>query len=410
MSSAVAVHSAPLNSGTARSGITAPLGFRAAGIHCGVRRSRPDLAMIVSDKPAVASAVYTRNLVKAAPLLVTEEHLARSAEVKAVVVNSGVANACTGQRGIDDARMTARRAAALLGSDPETVLVASTGVIGQPLPLDRVLQGLPALVSQLHEAGGPAAAEAILTTDTFTKTTQRKVELAGGTITLGGMAKGSGMIHPDMATTLGFVTTDADIPRATLDHCLRTATARTFNRITVDGDTSTNDMVILLANGASGVHLGPTDRDTFLQALTELMTELARMVASDGEGASRLISVEVTGADSEDNAVAAARTVAASALVRTAVHGADANWGRIVAAVGRAGVPCSPESLTVSLNGLVVLSPGFESQFDEAEASRRLASDEVVIRIDMGLGSCQATTWTCDLTAEYVRINASYRS
>ncbi len=218
------------------------------------------------------------------------------------------------------------------------------------------------------------------------------------------------MIHPDMATTLGFITTDAAVERPLLQDWLRSATDRSFNRISVDGDTSTNDMVVLLANGASAVALQPEDHPVFREALTSLMTELARMVAADGEGASRLITVEVIGADSEEAAVKVARTVAGSSLVRTAVHGADANWGRIVAAVGRAGVRCRPEALTISLNDLVVMGPGFVSRFDESEASRRLASDEVVIGIDMAQGSHRATTWTCDLSADYVRINASYRS
>jgi glutamate N-acetyltransferase/amino-acid N-acetyltransferase len=292
---------------------------------------------------------------------------------------------------------------------PDEVVVASTGVIGQQLPLDRLAEGLPLAVERLASDGGPAAARAILTTDTHIKETVQRIDAGGGSYTVGGMAKGSGMIHPDMATTLGFVTTDAAVDPALLAGYLRRAVDRSFNRITVDGDTSTNDMVVVLANGAAGVEIG-SDDEPFERALTSVLVYLAREVARDGEGATRLIAVRVTGARTEAEALAVSRTIAGSQLVKTAVHGADANWGRIVVAAGRSGVAVAGERMTLRLGGLEVMGPGYASDYSEGEATHRLSQPEVELHLDLGLGAAEATTWTCDLSARYIDINAGYRT
>ena len=291
------------------------------------------------------------------------------------------------------------------------MLVASTGVIGVRLPVDRILEGLPKAVEELSVEGGTAAAKATLTTDTCIKESVRIIDTGDGRYTVGGMAKGSGMIHPDMATMLAFVTTDAAISPGLLRPVLQNAVNYSFNRLTVDGDTSTNDMVAILANGASGVEIESDDAtNRFQRALTEVLVELARAVARDGEGATRLITVTVTGAASEEDALKVARTISCSPLVKTAVHGADANWGRIVAAAGRAGVDLDPARLAVRINGLAVMLPGYASDFSEEEAAAKLQQDEVVLEIDLGNGTAEATTWTCDLTSDYISINAHYRT
>jgi len=395
----------------ARPGVTAARGFRAAGVHAGIRKTRADLALLVSERPASAAAVFTMNRVQAAPVLVSRENLrASGGRARAIVVNSGNANACTGEAGRLAARATVDEAARLLGVPREQVLVASTGVIGVPLPLTRLLTALPEAVSALSVAGGAAAAEAILTTDTCTKLAARTVRVPAGRYTVGGMAKGSGMIHPNLATTLAFVTTDARVPPGLLRRSLRRAVDASFNRISVDGDTSTNDMVAALAGGASGVAVRAGDSGAFEEALTGVLVDLARQVARDGEGATKLITVEVDGAASEAAALQVARTVAGSPLVKTAVHGADANWGRVVAAAGRAGVPLDPDRMRVAFDDVEVLGPGYASSFSEEAARRALSAREVTIRVHLGQGRGRATAWTCDLTPGYVRINASYRT
>lgn len=391
-------------------GVTAPEGFRASGIHCGIRNHKPDLALVVSDRPASAAAVYTSNAVKAAPLTRNREALARTGgAARALVVNSGNANACTGEQGDHAARWTAEHAGRLLGIPSDEVLVASTGVIGRQLPLDRIAEGLPLAVDLLSIDGGPSAARAILTTDTHIKETVEQVEGPGGGYTIGGMTKGSGMIHPDMATTLGFVTTDAAAAPETLLRALRAATDRSYNRVSVDGDTSTNDMIVILANGASGVTV-PEGDPGFEQALTHVLVHLAKEIARDGEGATRLITVRVTGAATEADALAVSRTISTSPLVKTAVFGSDANWGRILAAAGRSGVAVDGAAMTLAIGGLEVLGPGYHSEFSEAEATHLLSQPEVEIRLDLGLGHAEATTWTCDLNQRYVDINAGYRT
>jgi glutamate N-acetyltransferase/amino-acid N-acetyltransferase len=386
-----------------RTGVTAPEGFRAAGVHCGIRNHHLDLAVVVSDHPAAAAAVFTTNAVKAAPLLYDRALLERTGgRARAVVINSGVANACTGRQGDEAAHWMGAETARHLDLAVDDVLVASTGVIGEQLPLDKLGEGITEAASALSIDGGPEAAKAILTTDTRIKESVRTV----GGYTVGGMAKGSGMIHPDMATMLAFVTTDAVVEPEELQAMLRRAVDRSFHRITVDGDTSTNDMVVVLANGASGVAAD----EGFEAPLTEVLVELARAIARDGEGASRLISVRVTGAATEADAVTVSRTIAGSPLVKTAVFGADANWGRVVAAAGRSGVAVDGSAMTLRLGGLEVLSPGYHSGYSEGEATERLNEEEVEIWLDLGMGAAEATTWTCDLTPRYVDINAGYRT
>jgi len=395
-------------------GVTAALGFRASGTHCGIRRSRPDLAILAVEGEAAAAGVFTRNRLPAAPVVLSREHLRRSGgRAGAVVINSGNANACTGEAGMEAARATARETGRLLGLPPEKVLVCSTGVIGVPLPLPKILEALPRTTGEISPEGGGAAAAAILTTDTCVKEAAVEVHWEGGAFRVGGMAKGSGMIHPDMATTLAFVTSDAALPADLLASALKRSVDRTFNRISVDGDTSTNDAVILLSSGRAG---GPplaedcSGLDLFEEALLEVLRRLALMVVADGEGATRTLEVEVRGARDREQAVRAAKGVCGSLLVKTALHGADPNWGRIAAAVGAAGVDLVPNRLSVTIAGIPVLGPGFTSSFDEAEVSRRLARGEIAVEVDLGAGAARGRAWTCDLTAEYVRINADYRT
>ena len=341
-----------------RGDAASPSGFRAAGIHCGVKREKPDLALLVSEVPASAAGVFTTNKVKAAPVRYTQRAIA-GGYARAVVVNSGNANACTGKRGLSDAGEMARITAGALGLETPLVLVASTGVIGVPLPMDAIRAGIPRAAMELS-SDGTTAARAILTTDSFPKTAAARAEIDGVEVTIGGMAKGAGMIHPNMATTLCFLTTDASVPPAVLRGALKRAVAGTFNAITVDGDTSTNDTVLLLANGRAG---GPPitnggSLERFVLLLTEVAGELARMVVRDGEGATKLVEIAVEGAASDLEARQAAMTVANSLLVKTALHGGEPNWGRILAALGRSGVEMSEETTDVSFGDLAIVRGG----------------------------------------------------
>jgi len=395
------------------SGITAAKGYKASAVRAGIKKEGLDLAVFSSDVKASAAAVFTRNLVQAAPIGVCRKNLKASRGcARAVVVNSGNANACTGEDGRLVALQTAKETARLLGVPWEQVLVASTGVIGQPLPMDRLIGALPQAVADLSVDRGGEAAAAILTTDTCTKESVVRMDSPLGPFTVGGMAKGSGMIHPDMATTLVFITTDAEVEPAALKGYLGESVDVSFNRITVDGDTSTNDMAAILANGMSGVRIEPGSAAErgFQEALTGVLSELARAVVRDGEGATKLVTVEVTGAKGETEALKVAKTIATSQLVKTAVYGADANWGRIVGAAGRAGVDLDPSKLRVSIGGVAVLSPGYVAEFSEEEVTERLRKDEVVLSVDLGQGAGSARVWTCDLTHGYIDINASYRT
>jgi glutamate N-acetyltransferase/amino-acid N-acetyltransferase len=394
--------------------VTAPLGFRAgaasAGIKPGTRRD--DLALVVSDRAAVAAGVFTTNRVQAAPVLWSRRVVDGAGRVRAVLLNSGNANACTGAAGERATRSSAARVAAALGCAPDAVLVASTGVIGVPLPVERLVAGVPALCRALRPTapGGAAAAHAILTTDTRVKQAAARVRAGGRTYTVGGMAKGAGMIHPQMATLLAVITTDAPLARAPAQRLLRAAVDDSFNAVTVDGDTSTNDCVLLLANGVAGGRMNATATKAVERALRHVCGTLAEAIAADGEGARKVLVVRVAGARSRDDARQVARTVAASNLVKTAVHGGDPNWGRVLAAAGRAGVRLDPRALDLRIGGHLVAWHGAAHSRGERGAARHLRGRRVTFDLRIGAGKATATALGSDLSADYVRINAHYRS
>jgi len=393
-------------------GIAAPAGFRAAGVACGIKKAGLDLALVATDAPVPAAAVFTTNKAQAAPVIISKSHLELSqGRARAVVINSGCANACTGAEGMATARAMAASTAERLGCDATDVLVASTGVIGVLLDRDRTVHGISAAAAALAREGGSAAASAIMTTDPFPKEAAVEVTTAGGRFRVGGMAKGSGMIEPMMATMLAVVTTDAKVSAGVLQRALNAVTDVTFNAISVDGECSTNDCVFALASGASGVMLGESDVPVLAEALRHVCEPLAIGIVRGGEGATKLVTIEVTGARSPDEAKRAARAIANSPLVKTAIHGADPNWGRLVAVAGRAGVDFDLENARVQIGGVELFAHG--RPFDErsAEASQHLQGNEVTLRVDLGTnGPGAARMWTCDLSAEYVRINAEYRT
>ncbi len=397
-------------------GVTAPRGFVAAGVHCGLKKRRLDLSIIAStaDEPSALAAVFTRNQVQAAPVLYCREVLA-GGRARAIVANSGNANACTGEPGLADARAMAERAGAALDMDPGHVLVASTGVIGVPLPMPTVFAGIDQAANELGPGGGVSAAEGILTTDTRPKIKVEKVGLAGGEVTIGGIAKGAGMMAPDMATTLAFVTTDVKASPETLDLALRKAVEPTFNSVTVDGDTSTNDCVLVLANGAAGVEAGSADDlDRFTAGLQRVLGRLAVALIADAEGANRVIEVRVKGARTDAAARQVANTIANSPLVKTAYRSGQPNWGRFMGAIGRAGVDIVEQRI-----GIAVLADGERVEVvrgglgvsDNLEGlARTMVADHTVLEVDLGLGAGRWTVWTCDLSEGYIEINASYIS
>jgi len=393
-------------------GITAPGGFEAAGVTCGIKSTGRDLALLVSRPPAHAAALFTTNLAVAAPLVVTREHLQRAGSlVSALVVNSGCANACTGERGLATARGMATDTANALGCPEEQVLVSSTGVIGVQLDGERLRRGITLAASALGREGHRAAAEAIMTTDPWPKEAAVRVTTPAGVFHVGGMAKGAGMIEPNMATMLGFLTTDAAGEPALLRRALVQAAENTFNAITVDGETSTNDMVVLLAGGRSGVRIDEAGYPAFVDALHAVCRELALGVVRGGEGATKLIEITVSGARSPAEAKQAARAIANSPLVKTAVHGGDPNWGRLVAVAGRAGVGFDLAHARVRIGEAELF--GDEEIFADREpaAAEHLRGSEVAVGVDMGTGGAgTATVWTCDFSAEYVHINADYRT
>jgi glutamate N-acetyltransferase/amino-acid N-acetyltransferase len=392
--------------------VTFASGFAVAVGEAGIRDSGgPDLVIIASDRPATAAATLTTNQVRAAPVLIVEEALhVGGATVRAIVVNAGCANAGTGAAGLLDARAVVAATAARLGCASEEVLPASTGLIGSRLPVDAMLATIGQLELRSTREAGSEAARAIMTTDTRPKERSATARLADGReVRIGGMAKGAGMIHPQMATMLVFLTTDAPVSGGTLGELLRAAVERTFNQVTIDGDTSTNDAVIVLANGAAGgapIHSGP-DRDAFSDALETVCRELAIAIAADGEGAQHLIEVQVSGASDDAAARAVARTIASSSLVKTAVHGADPNWGRIAAAAGRSGVGFDPDRLRICI-GEVRVFEGAPVAFDEARAAAVLGEPTVILALDLAMGDGAGTAWGCDLSAEYVAINSEY--
>jgi glutamate N-acetyltransferase/amino-acid N-acetyltransferase len=392
-------------------GVTAPQGFRAAGVLCGIKAKGLDLALIASDAPASAAGVFTTNKAPAAPIVVSREQLDRSGgRAVAVVVNSGCANACTGADGIADAWDMVQRASDALRCEPRQVLVASTGVIGVKLDMAKVDAGIASAAGQLSRLGGPLAARAIMTTDPFPKETAVEVTSPRGTFRVGGIAKGSGMIEPMMATMLGFVTIDAAVEPAVLHHALKEAVDDTFNAISVDGECSTNDCVFVLANGESGVRLD-ADHALLVEALRAVCEPLAVGIVRGGEGATKLITIRVTGAASRDDARRTARTIANSPLVKTAIHGGDPNWGRLVAAAGRSGAAFALERAAVRIGPVELFSDGAPHDERAPEAAAYLRGNEIEVEVDLGTGGAGAARmWTCDLSAEYVRINADYRT
>lgn len=397
--------------------ITTPGGWRAAAVACGIRRAgRHDLALLVSDAPCAAAALFTTNKVKAAPVQYGQALLARNPTgLRAVVVNSGIANACTGEQGAAAVVTTARTVEQALALPTDSTFVMSTGVIGMQLPMDRLTQGIAVAATQLAPTGGPEAARAIMTTDTRPKYCAVQIGLpTGGQISIGAMAKGAGMIHPNMATMLCFITTDATVTPAALDAALRSAVQRSFHCISVDGDTSTNDTVLALANGHAGLEpitdISAPAGAAFCAGLTLVCQRLAQEIVRDGEGMSRFVTINVQGAVSDADAHQAAMTVARSPLVKTALFGADANWGRVVCALGYSGAELDPQRVTLHFNGLPVFTHGLPLDFDEDAAHRLLDVPEVLIDIDLGLGTGSTTVWTCDFSHEYVRINAEYRT
>lgn len=393
--------------------VTTPKGFKATGIHCGIRRKKKDLGILFTEAPAVSAAVYTTNKFQAAPLKVTQASLAASKKQKAIIVNSGNANAFTGEEGLKDAYIMRDTVAEQLDLDPEEVMVASTGVIGEKLPMFNILEGIDQIAKQIEHSDGHAFAEAILTTDTVTKSLAVEVMIEGKKVTIGGTAKGSGMIHPNMATMFAFITTDANIEEAALQKLLRQTTDETFNMITVDGDTSTNDMVIVMANGlAENNPLDETHPEwaVFYQGFHYVASELAKMIAKDGEGATKLVTVTVEGAESTEMAKTIAKKIVGSNLVKTAVFGADGNWGRVVMAIGNSGYQVKEENLDITIGNVTVVKQGKQTNYEEQMVTESLQEEEVKIAVHLHLGKESATAWGCDLTYDYVKINASYRT
>jgi len=396
--------------------LATPRGFRASTVAAGIRKAGGalDLALIFSDSlETTAAGMFTTNRVAAAPVVLSRWNLKASrGRARAVLINAGNANACTGRAGLEAARAAARAAGKLLGVSPNQVLVASTGVIGVPLKFDLILSQLPALKETLSIENAAAVTRAIMTTDTFPKSCVLRTTIGGQPVHLAGTAKGAGMIHPRLATMLSFITTDAGVAARDLRKMLRAAVECSFNRISVDGDTSTNDTVLVLASGLSGVRVrcGTRIGALFLAGLTELCQTLARMVAKDGEGAKKLVTIEVHGARTRADAERVARTIANSPLVKTAIAGSDPNWGRIICAAGYSGATFDPSKVDIRVNDFVLCRRGLDVGFDEAAAKRELDQKELTIRLDLHQGKASTRFWTCDLTHDYITINASYRT
>jgi glutamate N-acetyltransferase/amino-acid N-acetyltransferase len=399
-------------------GITTPAGFTAAGVYCGIKKPNPathplDLCLIASTNgPVPSAAVFTTNLAVAAPVIVSREHLKRAQGLCAgAVINSGCANACTGDAGMAVAKGMAGAAAAALGVGDEFIFVSSTGVIGVPLSLEKVRNGIADAKATLSVDGGPNAARAIMTTDPFPKSCAAVMETPKGRITVGGITKGSGMIEPRMATMLGFLTTDARVAPDVLQTALRRVCDETFNAITVDGECSTNDCVLLMASGASGIEItDPTD-PALIEPLTAVAGHLAREIVRGGEGATKLVTIRVTGAESLADARLAARTIANSPLVKTAIHGGDPNWGRLIASAGRSGAQFVLNQASVRIGDVDLFVKGVPYDERSEAAATVLENAQMVITVDLGTdGTHEATMWTCDFSAEYVKINAEYRT
>jgi glutamate N-acetyltransferase/amino-acid N-acetyltransferase len=395
-------------------GITAPTGFTSAALHCGIKAKSGalDLTVIAAERPVAAAGLFTTNLAQAAPVLLSKKHLQRTAGMtRAIVINSGCANACTGRQGLADAETMTRDVATALGCNVEDVLVASTGVIGVNLPMGKIAPGIRTAISQLARGRGSDMARAIMTTDPFPKEDAVRVETEAGTFAIGGTAKGSGMIEPNMATMIGLLTTDAQVPPVLLRRALEESARDTFNAITVDGECSTNDTLFAMASGASGVVIDDETYPALLEGLLAVSRKLAVDIVRGGEGATKVIRVTVQDAQTSDDARRVARTIANSPLVKTAVHGADPNWGRIVAAAGRSGVVFDIDRATVHVGGVLLFENGLPHDDAAPQAAEHMKGTDVDIHVHLGTGGgADATIWTCDLSAEYVRINGEYRT
>lgn len=403
-----------------KGGVTAAMGFEAAGAEAGIKyQGRMDMALVYSSAPCKVAGTFTTNVVKAAPVLWDRNIVENSPYAQAVIVNAGIANACTGKQGMDYCSEEAKKAAACLNIPESSVLVGSTGVIGMQLPIDRICAGIEKLAAAKDGSleAGTTASKAIMTTDTINKEIAVSFELDGKTVTVGGMSKGSGMIHPNMCTMLAYITTDAAISKELLQEALSTSVTDTFNMISVDGDTSTNDTCLVLANGLAG-NTEITEKgeayDKFFEALHMVNTWLARTMAGDGEGATALLETVVYNADTKQNARTLAKSVICSSLVKAAIYGHDANWGRILCALGYSGVQFNPENIELYYESkagkLKIYENGVDTGYSEEEATKILSEPEVTVLVDMKMGNETATAWGCDLTYDYVRINADYRS
>ena len=401
-------------------GVTAAKGFQAASTAAGIKyQGRTDMAMVYSEKPCVAAGTFTTNIVKAAPVKWDQEIVYKHPSAQVIVCNSGIANACTGEEGFSYCRATAKAAAETLNVDENSVLVASTGVIGMQLPIEKLSDGVKVMAPKLKgtlEAGNEAA-KAIMTTDTKEKEVAVQIEVGGKTVTIGGMCKGSGMIHPNMCTMLGFVTTDACISKQLLQEALSQDVKDTYNMVSVDGDTSTNDTVLLLANGmAENPEINEKNEDyqKFCEALNYINTTLAKKIAGDGEGATALFEVRIIGAESKEQAVTLSKSIVTSSLTKAAIYGHDANWGRILCAMGYSGAQFDPEKVDLYFESkagkIQIIENGVAVDYSEEEATKILSEDAVTAIADVKMGDCTATAWGCDLTYDYIKINADYRS
>jgi glutamate N-acetyltransferase/amino-acid N-acetyltransferase len=393
-------------------GVTAPEGYLAAGVSAGIKKKGLDLAVLFSSQPASAAGAFTLNQVQAAPVVLSRENLKLShGRARAILINSGCANACTGERGMQDSVLSTQCLASHLKVDPSRILVASTGVIGNFLPVPKLLKGIATAVSSLNSQGSSAAAQAIMTTDTHEKSFAVESHIDGKTVRIGGMAKGAGMIHPNMATMLSAITTDVRIAPGQLNKILHRVVEQTFNCLTVDGDSSTNDTVFVLANGASGAVVSDSRTGAFFeQGLEMLCEELAKSIARDGEGATKFVEVFVQGAGDFESARKVAKAIANSSLVKTALYGEEFNWGRILCAAGYSGVPFAPDRIALSLNGVPIFREGSPVSSTRKRAEKVMKAHDIRIEVDLGAGNRQARVWTCDLSHDYVDINGSYIS
>ncbi len=392
-------------------GVTAAIGFKAAGVRCGIKEKGEDLALIVSDKNCSVAGVFTTNAFKAAPVVLAKNKL-NKVPARAIVINSGNANACTGQKGLSDAERISNKAAELLNISADAVYTASTGIIGVLLPVEKIENGLYDAVRELSYDGNDAAARAIMTTDLVPKTSAYEFEIGQKTVKIGGICKGSGMIAPNMATMLCFITTDAAIDGRSLQKALSSCVERTFNCLTVDGDTSTNDTVMVLANGLSGCEIreGSNDFVVFENALAKVCLDLTKAIAMDGEGATKYVEVKVCGASNYDDAKAVAMSVAKSSLVKTAIFGEDPNWGRVLCAVGYSGAEVDPSKTTLYFGEVKIVENGEPTHVSAETARKPMLEKELTIRVELGLGEAEATAFTCDFSYDYVKINAEYHT